>query len=100
MKKLPDLFTNTFNKKIDNNEEYITIKNDNTPLEKPSKYELNKKIDNIFKSNDYIYKIKVNITLKDKEIICTLIGKTNNNLITIENKLINIKDIIDIKKVD
>ena len=79
---------------------YITIKNDNTPLEKPSKYELNKKIDNIFKSNDYIYKIKVNITLKDKEIICTLIGKTNNNLITIDNKLINIKDIIDIKKVD
>ena len=33
-------------------------------------------------------------------MICTLIGKTNNNLITIENKLINIKDIIDIKKVD
>lgn len=96
MKKLPDLFTNTFNKKIDNNEEYITIKNN--IIEKPSKYELNRKIDNIFKSNNYIYKIKVNITFKNKEEIYTIIGKTNNNLITIDNKLINIKDIIDIKK--
>ena len=100
MKKLPDLFTNTFNNKIDNNKEYITIKNENTSIEKPSKYELNKKIDNIFDCYDYIYKINVNITLKDNEMLCTLIGKTNKNQITIDNKLINIKDIIDIKKVD
>ena len=54
MKKLPDLFTNTFDKKIDNNEEYITIKNNNTDTKKYTKYEILKKIDNIFKSTDYI----------------------------------------------
>ena len=100
MKKLPDLFTNTFDKKIDNNEEYITIKNNNTDTKKYTKYEILKKIDNIFKSTDYIYKTKVNITLKDKDMICTIIGKTNTSLITIDNELININNIINIKKID
>lgn len=101
MKKLPDLYTNTFNKKIDNSLEYITIPNkiieNKTAL---SKYELNKKIENIFKSKNYIYKIKVEITQKDKITTETIIGKTKNNLITIDNKLISINDILDIKKVE
>lgn len=101
MKKLPDLYTNTFNKKIDNSLEYITIPNkiieNKTTL---SKYALNKKIENIFKSKNYIYKIKVEITQKDKITIETIIGKTKNNLITIDNKLISINDILDIKKVE
>ncbi len=100
MNKLPNLFTNTFDKKIDNSQEYTTISTEEKKIIKPSKYEINKKIDYIFKSTDYIYKIKVNITLKDKDITCTLIGKTGNKLITIDNKLININDIIDIKKVN
>lgn len=101
MKKLPNLYTNTFNKKIDNSLEYITIPNkiieNKTAL---SKYALNKKIENIFKSKNYIYKIKVEITQKDKITIETIIGKTKNNLITLDNKLISINDILDIKKVE
>lgn len=101
MKKLPDLYTNTFDKKIDNSLEYITIPNEvietNTDL---SKYTINKKIENIFKSKNYIYKIKVEISYQDRSIIKTLIGKTKNNLITIDNELIKINDILDIKKVD
>ena len=102
MNKLPDLYTNSFDKKIDNSLEYITIKNveeqeiNNTK----NKYDIREKIDNLFKSKNYIYKIKAEITLENEKIIRTLIGKTKNNLITIDNKLINIKDIIDIKKVD
>ena len=101
MKKLPELFTNTFDKKIDNSLEYITISNEtidiNTDL---SKYTLNKKNENIFKAKNYIYKIKVEISFQNETITETIIGKTKNNLITIDNKLININDILDIKKVD
>ena len=101
MKKLPELYTNTFNKKIDNSLEYISIPKEtidnNTDL---SKYSLNKKIENIFKSKNYIYKIKVEISYQNKTTTETLIGKTKNNLITIDNKLINLNDILDIKKVD
>lgn len=100
MKKLPDLYTNTFDKKIDNSQEYTTVTNAKSEEKPISKYELNKKINNIFKSNNYIYKIKVKLFFKDKERTETLIGKTNNNLITIDNKLININDIKDIRKVD
>ena len=96
MKKLPDLYTNTFDKKIDNSQEYVTIPN-NEVVTNLSTYEINEKINNIFKSKKYIYKIKVEIKLKDRLLIETIIGKTNKNLITIDNKLININDILDIK---
>ena len=65
MKKLPNLYTNTFDKKIDNSIEYITISNNNIK-QTNNNYNLKRKIDNIFKSSNYIYKIKVEITLKDK----------------------------------
>lgn len=100
MKKLPNLYTNTFDKKIDNSIDFIKIKNENIETNDLSKYTLNKKIEQIFKSKNYIYKIKVDIHYKDKTITETIIGKTKNNLITIDNKLLNIDDILDIKKVD
>lgn len=56
------------------------------------------KINNLFKSNKYIYKINVNIKTKSRDFDTTIIGKMNNNLITIDNDLIPIKDIIDIKE--
>lgn len=100
MKDLPKLYTNTFNKKIDNSQDYTIVTEKNIEETKTTKYELNKKIDNIFKSNNYIYKIKTKLFLKDGERTETLIGKTNNNLITIDNKLISINDIKNIEKAD
>lgn len=100
MKKLPDLYTNTFDKKIDNSLDSITIKTRTDEETKQTRYEINKKIDNIFKSTNYIYKIKAKITLENDIITETLIGKKGNYLITIDNKLININTIKDIKKED
>lgn len=100
MKKLPKLYTNTFNKKIDNSIEFTRVKEKILEEDKLNKYDINKKIDMIFKSKNYIYKVKVLIKLSDKELNTTLIGKTNDSLITLDNKLIKISDIYDIKKVD
>lgn len=98
MKKLPNLYTNSFDKKIDNSLEYIKINNEEY-TNNLSLTELNKKIDSIFKSKKYIYKIKVEITTKDKVFESYLIGKTKNNLITLDNELININDIENIKEI-
>ena len=98
MKKLPELYTNKFNKQIDNSLEYIKI-NNKDKLESLSINDLNKKIDNIFKSKKYIYKIKVEITEKNKIYETYIIGKVKNNLITLDNKLININDIENIKEI-
>lgn len=98
MKKLPSLYTNSFDKKIDNSLDYVRI-NNKEEIKSLSPNELNKKIDNIFKSKNYIYKIKVEITLKDKIFETYLVGKTKNNLITLDNKLININEIENIKEI-
>ena len=95
MNKLPKIFANPINKKIDNSLDYIKINNENKKT--LSNFEIKDKIDKIFKSKNYIYKIDVEIKLINGDINCTLIGKTNNSLITIDNKLININDILDIK---
>ena len=101
MNKLPKLYTNKFEKKIDNSIDYISIKNEkDMNYNNISKYSIKDKIDNIFKSKNYIYKINVEIELINDKIKCTIIGKTKNSLITIDNKLININDIVDIKKID
>lgn len=100
MKKLPKLYTNTFNKKIDNSIEFTRVKEKILEEDKLNKYDINKKIDMIFKSKNYVYKVNVLIKLNNKELNTTLIGKTNDNLITIDNKLIKISDIYDIKKID
>jgi len=99
MKKLPDLYTNSFDKKIDNSLDYITINNtSNIENRNSNKYDIKKKIDNIFKSSSYIYKIKVEITLKDKVIVENIVGRNNNKLITFNNDTINISEILDIKE--
>lgn len=53
-------------------------------------------IDNLFKMN-HIYKQDVYIKTIDKEYNTKIIGRTNSHVITINNEIIKIDDIIDIK---
>ena len=97
MNKLPKLYTSSFDKKIDNSLEYTKVENKQTNEKKLSNYDIREKINTIFKSKNYIYKINVEIKLINETIKTSIIGKTKKGLITIDNKLINIDDIIDIK---
>ncbi len=58
-----------------------------------------KKINDIFASSHHVYKSRVDITLKDKVVEKTIVGKTSTDLITIDGELIKIIDILDIKKI-
>lgn len=108
-KNLPDLFANKINKELNNNEKVAVTKDDakdtlETKSEKKESisYEknINQKISSLFASPKYVYKIDAIITLKDKKVTKKIIGKNQNNLITIENELIPIGDIIDIELAD
>lgn len=94
MNNLPNVFANKFNNKIDKNQEYTTIKEHRE--KHLTKNEIEKKINNIFKANQYIYKIKVEIETNKGIEEKTLVGKNNNSLITIDNELIDINSIKDI----
>ena len=97
MSELPKVFQNPINKKIKVQETFYS-KDDSRDI-KPNINEINRKINEIFSSNNHIYKSKVLITLDNRVINETIVGKTNNNLLTIDGKLININNINDIKKI-
>ena len=53
-------------------------------------------IDNLFKMN-HIYQQDVYIKTTDKEYNTKIIGRTNSHIITINNEVIKVDDITDIK---
>lgn len=96
MKDLPKVYHNKINKKINNNRNVFYSNNTyEENLETNSKSVL-QKINDIFASPNYVYKANVEITLKDKKITRRIIGRNKNYIITMDNELIPILDIIDI----
>ncbi|MDD2469610.1 MAG: hypothetical protein PHI22_01585 [Bacilli bacterium] len=105
-KKLPDLYVNKIEKKIVNNDtvfysalEYKTKeRNDYIDISETNTKDVKEKIDEMFSSPNYVYKMSTIITLKDKSIIHKdIIGMMNNKLITIDEESIDINDIRDIR---
>lgn len=94
-KKVPKVFANKINKKIENNNSYSVTKNDEIRKSTIPK-NINLKINEIFKSNNYVYKADVLLTTKSGTSKKRIIGRNKNNLITIDNETISIDDIIDI----
>ncbi len=93
-----NLFVNKFDKEFKNNEKVFYSRGNNINRE-IEKVDVRKKINDIFKSNDFIYKADVVITLRDRKLNTTIIARNNSSLITMDNEVIKISDILDIKKV-
>ena len=92
----PKVFRNTINKSIKNNENVFYSKNKVKNEIKESK-NIIQKINEIFASPNYIYKANVKIKTNDDIITTRIIGRNKDYIITMDNKLIPIKNIIDIK---
>ena len=104
-KKLPEIFHNKIDKKLENNksvfysrENESRVQKENNEYSKENKLNIYQKINQIFSSPNYVYKADVFIKLRDKEITTKIIGRNENFLITMDNQLIPITDIIDITK--
>ena len=103
MKELPKMYQNRITKKIDSIQKvYSTFedRNANTSkdLKKYSKVSIDKKINDIFASPDYVYKADVTIVTDTDTIKRRIVARNNNNLITIDNEYIPISLIRDIYK--
>lgn len=101
-KKVPKIFVNKINK-INNNKEVFYSFKDNNDFEYEQKeensvneFELQNKIDKLFRTNDFIYKKKFHIKTKYSEGDFIVISKNYDYLLTIDGNRIYIKDIIDI----
>ncbi len=106
--KLPKVFANSLNKQIKNNERVYHFKENENEAETEKKSKtvqekmvqpdsINDKINALFKSARYVYKLDVEITTKSGTLKKKIIGKNKTNLITMDNELIAITDILDIK---
>lgn len=92
MDRKPKVFQNIISKKIDNNRN-CSVTRSNEAYESA---DVTTKINNIFNSKDYIYKANVVIKLNSGSVEKQIIGKKDDNLLTIDNEIIPIKDILDI----
>lgn len=97
-KDLPSVFANKIEKKLNNTQDIYYEKETREERNKDVR-SVNKKIADIFNSINYVYKKKVEIKTKNQTLIKTIVGRKNNYLLTMENELININDIIDIKEI-
>ena len=100
MKKLPDIFVNNINKKISHNDAvYYSYKDNDEEVKVKKKYDFNEmqnKINNLFKSNDFVYKKKFHIITNNMEGDFEIISKSYDYLLTINGNKIMIKDILEI----
>lgn len=96
MNKLPNVFASPINKKLNN---YQDLYRSDRAQKSYNPKDINKKINEIFGSLNHVYKSRVRITMDDGIYEEEIVGKTNINLLTIDNKLIKITDILDIEKI-
>lgn len=102
-KKLPKVFANKIEGKPGNNEDvycsFDSKEERNAEVSsKLSGKNINQKLNEIFNSSNYIYKADVKLTLKDGVVTKRIVGKNTTHLITIDNELIPLTDVIDIEK--
>lgn len=106
-KKLPKVFSDSSNKYSGNNERVSYSSLDKPSLKEERKSSnvdtnvknINQKINDIFTSTNYVYKADVLISLRNENITARIVGRNSTHLITIENKLIPISDIVDIERI-
>ena len=101
-KELPKMYQTKINKPINSIQKvYSSINNSNTEDRSYNKYSdisIDKKIDNIFNSYDYVYKADVTIVTDEGTVSKRIVARNKNNLITMDNEFIRISVIRDIYK--
>lgn len=101
MKKLPKIYKNSINKQINNNKNYCYINKDNVNefVKEKTPSNIEETLSSIFKSTGYPYNIKVYIKTSNKEYNTYLVSRTNKTITTLDNDLIKINEIIELKKI-
>ena len=101
-KQVPKIFVNKIDKIHNNKEVYYSYKDDNSeeviPKEETqvNEYDMQNKLNQLFRANDFIYKKKFHIKTKYGEGDYTIISKSYDYLLTINGEKIYINNIIDI----
>lgn len=102
MKNLPKVYKNEINKKINNNKKVCRLKKElpldtSKDISELQKNDIEITLSQIFNGIGYSYNIPVTIKTSTKTYETSLITKTKNNVITLDNDIISIQDIINLE---
>lgn len=107
-KELPKMYQSKINRDVPSIQKVYstldkkTLSNDdldrNYSNKRYSSISIEKKIDNIFNSPDYVYKADVTIVTDGETLKRRIVARNRNNIITIDNEYIPISIIRDIYK--
>lgn len=109
MTKKPKIFENQIDKKINNNKEVFDSTKEILEIINSDRKSINggiinnndisvlDKITQLINTNGYIFNIGVLIKTKDNQYNTHIASVINNHIITLDNDIINIEDIIDIE---
>ena len=89
----PGIFVNKIDHKLNNNEKVFSSLRKNYIKEN---IDVRKKLKEIFNSPKYVYKMDVIIKTKTETLNKTIIGISNDEILTFDNEKIKISDILDI----
>ena len=106
-KKLPSIFKNEIDKKIDNNKKvfYSKYESVGNVVEKTSEVDslndrstsLSSSLDELLKNNQFIFNVPVEISLKEEIVNTKIVSKVGDHLLTSSGKIINLEDILLIR---
>lgn len=93
--KKKKIYVNEINKKIDNNQDYCDVfEKEEVIISK--KLTIDEKLQELFNKNGYVFNVNVKIITDSKKYDTKIAGRVGNNIITLDNDVISIKDIKDI----
>ena len=95
MKKLTELYKNLNSKPKDNNKKVYYMENEERTVNSSS---IEEELESIFHTLGYSYNIPVEIKTSTETYHTSLVAKTKENVLTIDNQIIPIKSIIQIKR--
>ncbi len=95
MKKLPELYKNLNSKPKDNNKKVYYMGLEERTSQTPA---IEEELDSIFHTLGYSYNIPVEIKTITNTYHTSLVAKTKENVLTIDNQIIPIKDIVQITR--
>ena len=97
MKKLPKVYVSPIDKDLQNNKQLFYSK---LSEESQNTKSVIQKINDIFHSRNFVYKKDVLVTTKIGSKVISLVGRTNDALLSLDKEKILISDIIEIKEYD
>ncbi len=95
-KELPSVYANPIQKEFHNVQE--TYYTERKEMSRSSTKDIVRKIRDIFSSGSFVYKSVVVITTKDGSFETTVVGRTEQSLLTMDGSVIPITSILDIEK--